>query len=494
MKQLVRTLQLRDWPAISRHYQHGAMLLAAATAVLSFSGPQPRPLAAVRHRAPVPVLFDPGLALFEAQVATEALVANQLATQLTPLSGLVLYGAGLLTAVSPCCLSMLPLTTAVIAGLEQENDGLLKLRLPVAFALGLASSLALAGVVAALTGRLYGQSAGILAEALPAVIAVSMGLNLLQARPEPAQHPASSAALPRATLPPIPSLRPVAGAPLLLPVGRPSGRPAQPASGRQGLRFRRRLRARLLTMRVACVRCRALSAPAAQPPRGATPALTPPSPRHPARQARLDPGLRLAEPGPGPRRGAAPLLQPGQHQPRAPRRRAHRHDLRAQWPAQGREPVGLARDGGRAAHLRHVCGARPRLPVADHTRHMSMPHVIHLLRYERLPHCVFCTPAPSGSDSPPRSVALPLGRAVPGGYQAAYVLPLPEASAAVRTAAGALCAGRRRRSATSTHGVATAACKPTGANRVAAAALGPAQRLASRGGWRGEQPRRPRER
>ena len=75
-----------------------------------------------------------------------------------------------------------------------------------------------------------------------------------------------------------------------------------------------------------------------------------------------------------------------------------------------------------------------------------------------------------------------------------HVLPLPEASASVRTAAGALCAGRRRRSATSTHGVATAACKPTGANRVAAAALGPAQRLASRGGWRGEQPRRPRER
>jgi len=129
------------------------------------------------------MLFDVGLALFEAQVASEAVVANQLTTQLTPLSGLVLYGAGLLTAVSPCCLSMLPLTTAVIAGLEQESDGLLKLRLPVAFALGLASSLAVAGVVAALTGRLYGQSPGILAEALPAVLAVSMGLNLLQVLP-----------------------------------------------------------------------------------------------------------------------------------------------------------------------------------------------------------------------------------------------------------------------------------------------------------------------
>ena len=127
------------------------------------------------------MLFDVGLALFEAQVASEAVVANQLQTGLTPLSGLVLYGAGLLTAVSPCCLSMLPLTTAVIAGLEQESDGLWQLRLPVAFALGLASSLALAGVAAALTGRLYGQSLGILADALPAVLAVTMGFNLLQA-------------------------------------------------------------------------------------------------------------------------------------------------------------------------------------------------------------------------------------------------------------------------------------------------------------------------
>ena len=174
--------------------------MAFVAAILSFSGPQPRPLAAVRHRAPV--LFDVGLALFEAQVATEAVVANQLTTQLTPLSGLVLYGAGLLTAVSPCCLSMLPLTTAVIAGLEQESDGLLKLRLPVAFALGLASSLAVAGVVAALTGRLYGQSPGILAEALPAVIAVGMGLNLLQAHREPTTQHLPRLSTASATAPP----------------------------------------------------------------------------------------------------------------------------------------------------------------------------------------------------------------------------------------------------------------------------------------------------
>ena len=245
------------------------------TVILSFSGPPPRPLA-VRHHAPV--LFDVGLALFEAQVATEAVVANQLTTQLTPLSGLVLYGAGLLTAVSPCCLSMLPLTTAVIAGLEQESDGLLKLRLPVAFALGLASSLAVAGVVAALTGRLYGQSPGILAEALPAVLAVSMGLNLLQASHRSTclasrqrHHPSLDPSL-------DPSLRPTAGAALLLPVGRPSGRQAQPAPHGQGLRFRRRLRARLLALRIACVRCRGLP-PQQQPTRHAAPRS--PLPPHP---------------------------------------------------------------------------------------------------------------------------------------------------------------------------------------------------------------------
>ena len=109
-----------------------------------------------------------------------------------------------------------------------------------------------------------------------------------------------------------------------------------------------------------------------------------------------------------------------------------------------------------------------------------------------------CLGAPSGVTPLPRpSLSRPLSRWQPlaGPCLARpYVLPLSEASAAVRTAAGALCAGRRRRSATSTHGVATAACKPTGANWVAAAALGPAQRLASRGGWRGEQSRRPRER
>ena len=309
MKQLVRTLQ--NTQRLVRgflHCQHGAMLLAAAIAVLSFSGPQPRPLAAVRHRAPVPVLFDPGLALFEAQVATEALVANQLATQLTPLSGLVLYGAGLLTAVSPCCLSMLPLTTAVIAGLEQENDGLLKLRLPVAFALGLASSLALAGVVAALTGRLYGQSPGILAEALPAVIAVSMGLNLLQARPEPAQHPASPRAPPSLAPRSLPS--PPSAPSQVLPFSFPS---VVPRADRLNLppvgkAFAFGAASALASSPCASPVCAAVPSPPQQPSRHAVPRPRSPLPRHATPPARLVSILGFVSQSQDPALGAALLL------------------------------------------------------------------------------------------------------------------------------------------------------------------------------------------
>eukprot|EP00964_Phaeocystis_antarctica_P077119 scaffold47789_cov63-Phaeocystis_antarctica.AAC.3 len=105
--------------------------------------------------------------------------------------------------------------------------------------------------------------------------------------------------------------------------------------------------------------------PSSSPPATRRHARAHPSlPTPPSRQARLDLGFRLAEPGPCPRCSAAAMLQPGQHEPRAPSRRAHRHDRRTQWPAQERQPVGLSRHRGRAAHLRHVCGARPRLPVA----------------------------------------------------------------------------------------------------------------------------------
>ena len=63
-----------------------------------------------------------GVALYEAQLSAEVLVKSNLAA-LTPLSALVLYGAGLLTSLTPCCLSMLPLTFAYIGGIADEEQG-----------------------------------------------------------------------------------------------------------------------------------------------------------------------------------------------------------------------------------------------------------------------------------------------------------------------------------------------------------------------------------
>ena len=161
----------------------------------------PRAPTALRRSEPR-LLLDLSVALFEAQVGAEALVSSQL-QHLTPLSGLALYGAGLLTAVSPCCLSMLPLTTAVIAGLEQQPDAtaLTRLKLPAAFAMGLASALSLFGVAAALSGRLYGQVSG---EGLAPVVAVLsgvMGLNLLQI--VPLQFPSVLPQANQINLPPV---------------------------------------------------------------------------------------------------------------------------------------------------------------------------------------------------------------------------------------------------------------------------------------------------
>lgn len=57
--------------------------------------------------------FDVGLALYDVQIWAKGLVDTQL-THLTPVSGAVLYGAGLLTSLSPCALSLVPLTMAYL--------------------------------------------------------------------------------------------------------------------------------------------------------------------------------------------------------------------------------------------------------------------------------------------------------------------------------------------------------------------------------------------
>lgn len=118
--------------------------------------------------------------LYQLEHFADTLVATQL-THLSFLSIGVIFLAGLLTSLTPCMLSMLPITIGYIGGYEAKS------RLQAAaqstwFALGLATTLAGLGIVAAGFGKVYGQ-VGIGLPIIVSVIAILMGLNLLEALP-----------------------------------------------------------------------------------------------------------------------------------------------------------------------------------------------------------------------------------------------------------------------------------------------------------------------
>ncbi len=118
--------------------------------------------------------------LYRLEQFANTLVSNQL-THLSLFSIGIIFLAGLLTSLTPCMLSMLPITIGYIGGYEAKS------RVQAAaqstwFALGLATTLAGLGIIAATVGKVYGQI-GIGLPIVVSIIAILMGLNLLEALP-----------------------------------------------------------------------------------------------------------------------------------------------------------------------------------------------------------------------------------------------------------------------------------------------------------------------
>lgn len=118
--------------------------------------------------------------LYQLQQLANQLVNNQL-HEVSLFSVGIIFLTGLITSLTPCMLSMLPLTVAYMGGYNNKGKFSSFIQ-STYFALGLATTLAILGLFSALLGKVYGQ----IGTGLPifvSTIAIIMGLNLLEIIP-----------------------------------------------------------------------------------------------------------------------------------------------------------------------------------------------------------------------------------------------------------------------------------------------------------------------
>lgn len=120
-------------------------------------------------------MTSPGLLLADLARASEQVLQGSLA-QPGPFTLALVFAGGLLTSLSPCSLSLLPVTLAYLAGFDGQRQA--PWQRSISFSAGIVSSLVLLGLASGLMGRLYGRLPSQI-PLLVAVVAVLMGLNLL---------------------------------------------------------------------------------------------------------------------------------------------------------------------------------------------------------------------------------------------------------------------------------------------------------------------------